>query len=458
MACSAFGATPTVTLSKTIGPPTIGVLVSGSNLNPNDVADIYFDQTNVGSATTDSTGAFSNFRMQVPATAQPGVHSVTAVPRGIKGGDAGTSFTVSTDWAQLGFMPPGKRHNPFENSLNRSNVGSIGPLWSFNPGNSSFTLLYTPAVANGVAYVGSYDFSGGGKLLYALDASTGAQLWSFAPGDGMINSPTVINGVVYAVSIDGVAWALNASTGAVLWSQPYGGGPIGASPTVSNGVLYFATANGSSHNAVHALNVQTGLSVWASSWPIDVFSTAALVDGVMYFGDFGGSVSALNAHTGALLWNVHVSSPSAVTASPAVSQGVVYVGSQNNTVYALNSGTGAVLWTFATGGPVYDGAAVANGVVYVGSADKNLYALNASTGAKLWSFTADNQVDASPAVANGVVYIQSGNTTYALNATTGAQLWSYPIGSGQSSPVVVNGIVYASSDSTGTIYAFGLPK
>jgi outer membrane protein assembly factor BamB len=36
--------------------------------------------------------------------------------------------------------------------------------------------------------------------VYALNASTGAQLWSYATGAAVSASPTVANGVVYIVS------------------------------------------------------------------------------------------------------------------------------------------------------------------------------------------------------------------------------------------------------------------
>jgi hypothetical protein len=57
-----------------------------------------------------------------------------------------------------------------------------------------------------------------------------------------------------------------------------------------------------------------------------------------------------------------------------VANGVVYVGSNDGKVFALNASTGAELWNFTTGGVVFNGPAVANGVVYVGSGDNNLYA------------------------------------------------------------------------------------
>ena len=63
------------------------------------------------------------------------------------------------------------------------------------------------------------------------------------------------------------------------------------------------------------------------------------------------------------------------------------MGSDDNNIYALNATTGAKLWNYTTGGGVDSSPAVANGVVYVGSDDNNTYALNATTGAKLWNYT-----------------------------------------------------------------------
>jgi outer membrane protein assembly factor BamB len=104
---------------------------------------------------------------------------------------------------------------------------------------------------------------------------------------------------------------------------------------------------------------------------------------------------------GQLKWNY--TTRGAVESSPAVANGIVYVGSDDNNLYALNATTGAKLWNTTGGGS----PAVANGIVYVGSDDNNLYAFNATTGAKLWNYTTGGAVESSPAVANGVVYVGS---------------------------------------------------
>ena len=71
----------------------------------------------------------------------------------------------------------------------------------------------SPAVVNGVVYIGSDDGN-----VYALNASTGAMLWSFTTGGRVESSPTVVNGVVYIGSDDDNVYALNASTGNKLWT------------------------------------------------------------------------------------------------------------------------------------------------------------------------------------------------------------------------------------------------
>jgi outer membrane protein assembly factor BamB len=90
-------------------------------------------------------------------------------------------------------------------------------------------------VANGVVYVGSAD-----NNVYALNASTGALLWSYLTDASVVSSPAVANGVVYVASND-VMYALNASTGAPLWISYPPGGFVVSSPVVANGVIYISS-------------------------------------------------------------------------------------------------------------------------------------------------------------------------------------------------------------------------
>ena len=72
----------------------------------------------------------------------------------------------------------------------------------------------------------------------ALNASTGVKVWSFATGSSVDSSPAVANGVVYIGSFNGNLYALNATTGAKLWGYDTGGF-VYTSLAVVDGLLYF---------------------------------------------------------------------------------------------------------------------------------------------------------------------------------------------------------------------------
>jgi outer membrane protein assembly factor BamB len=108
-------------------------------------------------------------------------------------------------------------------------------LWS--AATSSY-VESSPAVANQVVYVGSYDFN-----VYAFNAATGQPIWSAATGNSVNSSPAVANGVVYVGSNDGNLYAFNAVSGQRLWSATIGSA-YGSSPAAANGMVYVASYDG----------------------------------------------------------------------------------------------------------------------------------------------------------------------------------------------------------------------
>jgi len=438
-----FTVTPGLVLSAQGGHPAGTVTVSGAGFGNFEAVDVFFDLTDLAIATTNGTGNFAGLTVTVPASAAPGIHWITAVGRH-SGSSAQVRYSVSTNWPQFGFSVRHKHVNPFENVLSPFTVAGIDLDWSFPTGNSVF--LSSPAVVNGTVYAGSFD-----RNVYALNAATGAKLWSFATGGIVQSSPAVANGVVYVGSFDRNVYALNAATGAKLWSFATGD-IVDSSPAVANGVVYV----GARDRNVYAINAATGAKLWSFATGSLVQSSPAVANGVVYVGSDDRNVYAINAATGAKLWSF--ATGSFILSSPAVANGVVYVGSDDRNVYAINAATGTQLWSFATGSLVLSSPAVANGTVYIGSEDNNVYALKAATGAKLWSFATGSFIESSPAVANGVAYIGSDDgNVYAINAATGTPLWSFTTGSGvESSPAVVNGTVYVGS-ADHNVYAFDLP-
>ena len=87
-------------------------------------------------------------------------------------------------------------------------------------------------MADGVVYLGS-----NGGDVYALDANTGAELWSAPAGGCYGSSPAIANGVLYA-SDETHTFALEAATGKELWSYATGG----SCPSVVNGRVFVGSA------------------------------------------------------------------------------------------------------------------------------------------------------------------------------------------------------------------------
>jgi outer membrane protein assembly factor BamB len=109
-------------------------------------------------------------------------------------------------------------------------------IWNYTTGG---WVESSPAVAGGIVYVGSADGN-----VYALKASAVSMskkarlIWNYTTGGWVESSPAVAaNGIVYVGSDDGYVYALNASTGALVWKFNTGVGVL-CSPAIVNGTVY----------------------------------------------------------------------------------------------------------------------------------------------------------------------------------------------------------------------------
>lgn len=128
------------------------------------------------------------------------------------------------------------------------------PLWWGTTGNE---VRSSPAVADGIVYVGSLD----GKL-YAFDAAgtnncggnprSCAPLWTGTTGSNVFSSPAVANGVVYVGSNDTKLYAFDAAGTENCAGNPKACAPLWTgttlstveqSPAVANGTVYAASGN-----------------------------------------------------------------------------------------------------------------------------------------------------------------------------------------------------------------------
>jgi len=257
---------------------------------------------------------------------------------------------------------------------------------------------------------------GGGPFpFYALQASTGVVLWSYGTEVGVASPPTIANGVVFIGGYD-EDYALNAGDGSQVFKVKHGY-QTASSMAFAEGALYYVPGEDTTTAEYSSPAVANGVVYAAGA---GMFSLNAN-DGSLRCNVVANGMAALNALTCATLWS-YTAGGTVTYSSPAIVNGVVYFGSDGGSVYALNASNGALLWSYANSGAVQSSPAVAHGVVYIGSDDNNLYALNASTGTSLWIYPTGGSVESSPAVANGVVYVGSDDgNVYAFGLTGGAR-------------------------------------
>jgi outer membrane protein assembly factor BamB len=211
------------------------------------------------------------------------------------------------NWSQFHFDPCHTGYNSYEKILSPATVANLVVDWQYNIP-SNLDMYSSPAVVNGMVYVGAV------PGVYALDANTGALVWTYSScGCGWPELNTV--------------YALSAADGVVVWQQTLPGRVL-SSPAIANGIVYAASQ------------------------------------------DYG--LYAFDANTGNRLWNAPDNG-----ASPVVANGVVYTGSfSDNSVHAYNASTGAPLWKYKTGKYVYSTPSVVNGKLYIRSDDGNVYAFH----------------------------------------------------------------------------------
>ena len=354
---------------------------------------------------------------------------------------SGSDGVSTTSWPMF-------RHNPRHTGYSTSKAPKTNQtLWTYTTGQGGAS---SPAVADGMVFVGGH-----GKL-YALNETTGAQIWSSSV-IASYSSPAVADGLVFIGSDSEKVYAFNETTGALVWSYNTPD-MVFSSPAVADGIVFVGVEGFWSEGRVIALNATTGALIWSFRTRGEVFSSPAVADGVVFVGaDFYGElgVLALNQTTGALIWFYEPGG--GVYSSPAVVDGIVFVGCGNGKVYALNATTGTHIWNYTTGSYIHSSPAVVDGRVYIGSNDGKLYCLNATNGSLIWNYTTGAGITySSPAVADGMVFVGSNdNKVYALNASTGALIWSYATGDAvRSSPAVADGMVFVGSNDN-KVYCFG---
>jgi outer membrane protein assembly factor BamB len=394
----------------------------------------------------------------------------------------------SCEWGQPRFGPDRTGFNPGETAVGVGNVASLEKAWSapIEPATPDVEVLKAHSRVFAVA---NSDNLVDGSSVTALDARTGARLWSrkfpslgdpeFIAANVSITSwrDTLIVGRSFGTS-PGELTALDMATGATKWTS--GSGFVFVEPVVSGDVVYAGYAELFFGSGVAAFDVKTGELLFRSLDPVLFPSSVAISGNRVYVGRgpalevYDAAGCGAGVEICAPLWRATFPPPTGTTIGtgmPSVANGIVYVGTGDHKLQAFPAGgcgapTCAPLWTAAVGEEIAGSPAVAGGVVYVTTTNGTLSAFRAAgcgaaTCTPLWTGGTPGFTRGAPAIANGVAYVPGGDDTVqaydaaGCGAATCKPLWSRPLGPSDGSPIVTGGRVYAGS--AGLVTAFALP-
>ena len=401
-------------------------------------------------------------------------------------------FATAEDW-------PTYRHDASRSGFTAETLtDALQPQWTFQmrhapspawPRSKRMTFDRAPQtiIADGRVYFGG---SVDGKL-HAVDAATGASLWTFVTRAPIRFAPTYHRGRLYTVSDDGYLYCLDAKTGKLLWKKRGGPGdelilgnarmvsrwPVRGGVVVYDDTVYFA----------------------AGIWPTDGVSLYALdpVTGeTRWLNDTAGSIYLGQPHGGA-----YANSGVAAQGYLAVNEKQVFMPTGRGVPAAFDRGNGAFQYLHLQANTKLGGSAVTlcrnvfvnNGVVFdqlTGKSQGKLGAgpivstpdgLVASISGQLTGFTWDNaDQKARPGL---IIKVRGLDKTFAIKSepttetivaadkiiaggdnrvsirkrSDGKEIWSSQVNGAVYGLAVADGRLYVSTDE-GTVHCFGSLK
>jgi polyvinyl alcohol dehydrogenase (cytochrome) len=361
---------------------------------------------------------------------------------GAAGGESGVP--MQPDWGSSGQNNHNTRSAAAEHTISAGNVSNLKTAWIFT---TAGDVSATPTVINGVAYFPDW----GGKL-WAVDTKTGKAIWSHdvsdytgTAGSASRTSPAYWNGELVIgtgnLMTPGLSPAfeigINALSGAMLWrtqTDENQAAIMTGSATIDSGIVYTGVSSKTEHTTVTPT--------------------------------FRGSVEALDARTGKILWKTYM--------VPAGFNGAAVWSSQP----VVDHKTGMLYVTTGNSYSVPNGYCVNPGQTNCRRLPTDAYidsivALRLATGKIVWAhhtLTADTWTMADPngspdfdfgAGPNLYTTTIKGKSTdvlgagqksgmyYALDPATGKEIWATQAGPGG----VLGGIEWGTSADGERIYA-----
>lgn len=205
-------------------------------------------------------------------------------------------------------------------------------IWTFKEAKNRY--IATPLVyEDGRIFAANAD-----GVLYAVqivDGSTVKLLWKFTTEMPLWATPTTDPqcNCIYLTGMDHHVYSIDAQTGNLNWkTEDLEGAMIGMPVYGPNRLLYLGTFN----KEMLALDATSGDIRWRYSTQGWIWSSPALVDGKLFFGDLAGYFYALDADKGTLVWSEPLQADGPIAGTPLISDQQIYFTTRNGSIFTVD--------------------------------------------------------------------------------------------------------------------------
>src|SRR5262245_55343610 len=308
--------------------------------------------------------------------------------------------------------PPGSESWPnFRNGPTQLGIATsklpktLEQLWVHEAGEKDAMIKSTAAIAGGRVYAASLN----GEV-FCLDLKTGKRQWTYK--SRVIDKPnTFIPGFKAAVAVtadsvyigdeEGMFHAIDRASGKGRWTFEAGGEITSCANFHQDKVLF------TSHDtSLYCLKAGDGTKVWPFRTKGQVYTAPPVVGNHTFVAGCDEHLRVINLLTGLEVADMPFGIQ--LISSPAVVDNMLYVGTMGNEVLAIDWKSETKVWAYTLGKDRYESsAAVTDKYVIAGSWDKKLHCIDRRNGDGVWMFPTKAHVDSSPVIVGDRLFFGS---------------------------------------------------
>jgi outer membrane protein assembly factor BamB len=279
------------------------------------------------------------------------------------------------------------------------------------------------AVGGGLAIAGDrLIVSSGYAYIEALALSDGKQLWQRRVDSPMSGSPAILGNRAFVTSSNNDFYAIDIATGEIMWSDqaiaetarvlsspsPAVTSDILAVPYSSGELIAYLPANGTRlwSDTLTTVGRYTPLSVIN-----DIAGRPSILDGVVYAASHSGVLAAIDARSGARLWETVFGS----RVGPVIAGELLFVVGTGGKVACFNRLDGKVVWVRdlpefknvkqKKNRIVWTGPLIASNRLILTSSDGDVIALSPQNGETVADLKVGQPVYIEPIAASGKIFV-----------------------------------------------------